>query len=442
MMSSRTPGDLGVYGFRNRSDHSYDGLFIANGTAIKEPRLWDLAARGGKRWIVLGVPGTYPPRPLNGVDGDLLPHSRRSSRQYTYPPSCADEIEQVVGEYLFDTEDFRTDNKDWLLEQIYEMTRTPVRARRAPARDQAVGPLRDGRDGHRPDPPRLLEGHGPGAPEARAGRPVRARDPDYHVYLDGLLGELLAHATTTRPCSSSPITAPSGWTAASASTSGCAERAAGDAARAAGADAPGETSDRLVADDAPGATAATTAGSSSTFAAASPRARRRRRTTSACATTSSAGSRRSPTTRATRSARRAYKPEELYRAGRRRRARPDRPLRRPSLARRRTIGGEEGIHTFENDTGPDDANHAQDGLLIMAGPGSSRARVRTCTYSTWRRPSWSCSASTYPPACAAGACSAPPRLRDVDRDGLARRGREPGSCARSDGAARGVETAP
>jgi len=34
-----------------------------------------------------------------------------------------------------------------------------------------------------------------------------------------------------------------------------------------------------------------------------------------------------------------------------------------------TVGGEEGIHTFENDTGPDDANHAQDGLLIMAGPG-------------------------------------------------------------------------
>src|SRR6478736_4146592 len=32
MMSSKTPGDLGVYGFRNRSDHSYDGLFIANGS--------------------------------------------------------------------------------------------------------------------------------------------------------------------------------------------------------------------------------------------------------------------------------------------------------------------------------------------------------------------------------------------------------------------------
>src|SRR5205807_6935949 len=34
-----------------------------------------------------------------------------------------------------------------------------------------------------------------------------------------------------------------------------------------------------------------------------------------------------------------------------------------------TVGGDEGVQTFENDTGPDDANHAQDGLLIMAGPG-------------------------------------------------------------------------
>ena len=34
-----------------------------------------------------------------------------------------------------------------------------------------------------------------------------------------------------------------------------------------------------------------------------------------------------------------------------------------------TIGGDEGVHTLENDTGPDDANHAQEGLVIAAGPG-------------------------------------------------------------------------
>ncbi|MGH3078655.1 MAG: alkaline phosphatase family protein, partial [Gaiellaceae bacterium] len=34
-----------------------------------------------------------------------------------------------------------------------------------------------------------------------------------------------------------------------------------------------------------------------------------------------------------------------------------------------TIGGDEGIQTLENDTGPDDANHAQDGLYVVAGSG-------------------------------------------------------------------------
>ena len=33
MMASRTPGDLGVYGFRNRADHSYDALVFADSRA-------------------------------------------------------------------------------------------------------------------------------------------------------------------------------------------------------------------------------------------------------------------------------------------------------------------------------------------------------------------------------------------------------------------------
>jgi predicted AlkP superfamily phosphohydrolase/phosphomutase len=31
------------------------------------------------------------------------------------------------------------------------------------------------------------------------------------------------------------------------------------------------------------------------------------------------------------------------------------------------------VHVFENDTGPDDANHAQEGMIIATGPG-----IRPC----------------------------------------------------------------
>ncbi len=106
MMSSKSPGRLGVYGFRNRADHSYDRYLIANSLAIKEDRLWDILSRSGKRSIVIGVPGTYPPRPLNGLlIGDFL--TPDTSCQYTHPPELKDEIARVVGEYVLDVRDFR-----------------------------------------------------------------------------------------------------------------------------------------------------------------------------------------------------------------------------------------------------------------------------------------------------------------------------------------------
>ena len=122
MMSSKSPGRLGVYGFRNRADHSYDRYSIANSIAIKEDRLWEILSQRGKRSIVIGVPGTYPPKPLNGtmVTDFLTPDT---SCEYTHPPAFKQEIEQVVGEYILDVRDFRSGNKEKILADIYEMTR-------------------------------------------------------------------------------------------------------------------------------------------------------------------------------------------------------------------------------------------------------------------------------------------------------------------------------
>src|SRR3989304_251289 len=67
MASSKDPGTLGIYGFRNRADYSYDKLSIATSLAVKEPRIWDILTTKGKQCIVIGVPGTYPiTRPING----------------------------------------------------------------------------------------------------------------------------------------------------------------------------------------------------------------------------------------------------------------------------------------------------------------------------------------------------------------------------------------
>ncbi len=44
----------------------------------------------------------------------------------------------------------------------------------------------------------------------------------------------------------------------------------------------------------------------------------------------------------------------------------------------RSVGtvGHPGIHTFENDTGPDDANHAEHGLFIFSGPGIPAGEIQ------------------------------------------------------------------
>lgn len=123
MAASKDPGTLGIYGFRNRADYSYDKLAIATSLAVREPRIWDILTDAGRDCIIVGVPGTFPiTRPIRGcmVTSFLTPDTNSA---YTWPRSLKDDIARWVGEYLFDVKGFRTENKKWLLDQIYEMTR-------------------------------------------------------------------------------------------------------------------------------------------------------------------------------------------------------------------------------------------------------------------------------------------------------------------------------
>lgn len=123
MATSQDPGSLGVYGFRNRVDHSYAGLGYVHAKSITELTVWDQVAREGKRAVIIGVPPNYPPRKVNGVSIGcfLTPDSRRAS--FTHPPALQEQITGLVGDYPFDVKEFRTPRKDWLKEQIYSMSR-------------------------------------------------------------------------------------------------------------------------------------------------------------------------------------------------------------------------------------------------------------------------------------------------------------------------------
>jgi predicted AlkP superfamily phosphohydrolase/phosphomutase len=122
MTSSKRPGTLGIYGFRNRADYSYENHVIANSTAVKVDRVWDILSRHDKRVILLGIPQTFPPKPVNGIlVGDFLTPDTTSD--YTYPSEFKNEITKVVGDYILDVREFRSDKKDSILKEIFEMTR-------------------------------------------------------------------------------------------------------------------------------------------------------------------------------------------------------------------------------------------------------------------------------------------------------------------------------
>ena len=66
MMTGKDPGTLGFYGLRNRTDRSYSRMAIANSRLVRDDTLWDILSRAGRSVILVGVPQTFPPKPVNG----------------------------------------------------------------------------------------------------------------------------------------------------------------------------------------------------------------------------------------------------------------------------------------------------------------------------------------------------------------------------------------
>jgi predicted AlkP superfamily phosphohydrolase/phosphomutase len=125
MVTGKSPGSLGLYGFRHRKGYSYTDGWIANSLSVKEEKIWDILARAGMKVCVVGVPPSYPPTPVNGemVSCFITPDAKR---EYTHPPELKREIEALVGPYPFDVE-FRTDQRDQLLKDLHDMTRSHFR---------------------------------------------------------------------------------------------------------------------------------------------------------------------------------------------------------------------------------------------------------------------------------------------------------------------------
>jgi ATP sulfurylase len=189
-MTSKDPGQLGIYGFRNRADYSYEKLTIANARSVNEPTVWDYLGRAGKQSYLLGVPPSFPPKPINGGSiGCFLSPSTDS--KFTYPESLREQVASVAPNYMVDVPNFRTDDKKWLLGKLYEMTEGHFVVMRHLMKEKdwdffmsveiGVDRLHHG----------FWKYHDATHPKHEKGNPLINSIHDYYVWLDQRIGSVL-----------------------------------------------------------------------------------------------------------------------------------------------------------------------------------------------------------------------------------------------------------
>jgi predicted AlkP superfamily phosphohydrolase/phosphomutase len=91
------PGKHGVYAFNQYRKQSYRTTFVSSHD-IRLPVIWELASDNDKRAVVVNVPLTYPPRPVNGflIAGMQTPNLKSD---FTYPPDLREELLRAVPDY-------------------------------------------------------------------------------------------------------------------------------------------------------------------------------------------------------------------------------------------------------------------------------------------------------------------------------------------------------
>ncbi|MBI4514408.1 MAG: alkaline phosphatase family protein [Deltaproteobacteria bacterium] len=117
-MTGVNPGRHGIFDFTRRVSGRYAVEFV-NGSFRKVPTVWNRLSAAGKRVAVLGVPGTYPPEPLNGcmISGFDTPVTVRADASFVYPPELAPLVEASGGFPFADFQEFRVD-RQWYREAL------------------------------------------------------------------------------------------------------------------------------------------------------------------------------------------------------------------------------------------------------------------------------------------------------------------------------------
>jgi predicted AlkP superfamily phosphohydrolase/phosphomutase len=189
MCTGLDPARLGIYGFRHRTDYSYDKMWIANARAVKAPKVWDYLGQAGGRSCLVSVPPSYPPYPVPGwlISCFITPGP---DKDYTYPAELKAEIESRFGPYIFDAA-FRTEDRDEILRRIYEMTEQRFRVMDYLLKEKPWDLFMFVEIGVDRVQHTFWKYHDPAHHLHQPDSPYRNAIIDYYKFLDGKLGHMI-----------------------------------------------------------------------------------------------------------------------------------------------------------------------------------------------------------------------------------------------------------
>jgi len=110
-MTGKHPSKHGIFGFMHFDPKQYNWT-PNNSRYVQSKTIWQILSDKGKEVIVLNLPQTYPPYPVNGV---MVSGWDSVSSEFTYPPELGKEILETMPDYY--------DSKLWLCELIPAKTK-------------------------------------------------------------------------------------------------------------------------------------------------------------------------------------------------------------------------------------------------------------------------------------------------------------------------------
>ncbi len=191
MMTGMKPGPLGIYGFRHRKEHSYSEGYIVSSNQVREETVWEALGRSGKRSIVIGVPPGYPPKRSPNVSMVSCLLTPGLDKEFAYPPELKQEVLRLSADrYEFDVT-FRTEDREELKRQLFEMTRRRFDVAEGLAKEKSWDFFMMHEIGFDRLHHAFWKYFDPAHPKFVEGNPYRFIDEEYYRMVDERIGRLL-----------------------------------------------------------------------------------------------------------------------------------------------------------------------------------------------------------------------------------------------------------